>query len=82
LFDEFIDVASVFDYIFTADRECVARCRQRVPAHVRVNVLIMPYQSAFHQFTSCDFTSKKACCTESYYRRILDGRLCSKEFLR
>lgn len=73
-FDEFIDVASVFDYIFTTDSECVTQYRQRVPAHVPVNVLIMPYQSAFHQFTGFDFTCKEACFTGSYYRRILDER--------
>ena len=73
-FDTFIDVARAFDYVFTTDSTCVERYRERVPAHVPVNVLAMPYQPAFHHFTGFDFTLKEACFTGSYYRRILNER--------
>lgn len=73
-FDAFIDVAKVFDYVFTTDAECLGRYREQVPAHVPVNTLIMPYQPAFHSFTGFEFTRNEACFTGSYYRRILNER--------
>lgn len=73
-FDAFIDVAKVFDYVFTTDSECIERYRQHVPEHVPVNTLIMPYQPAFHDFTGFNFTCHEACFTGSYYRRILNER--------
>ncbi|MDR2786825.1 MAG: glycosyltransferase [Candidatus Accumulibacter sp.] len=73
-FDAFIDVAKVFDFVFTTDANCVERYRRQVPAHVPVNTLSMPYQPAFHEFTGFDFTRREACFTGSYYRRILDER--------
>lgn len=73
-FDAFIDVAKVFDYVFTTDAECLDRYRQQVPAQVPVNTLIMPYQPAFHSFTGFNFTRNEVCFTGSYYRRILNER--------
>jgi len=77
-FDAFIDVAKVFDFVFTTDKECIERYRQQVPAHVLVNTLVMPYQPAFHNFTGFNFVRNEACFTGSYYRRILHER---KSFL-
>jgi spore maturation protein CgeB len=73
-FDAFIDVAKVFDYVFTTDEECLDRYRQQVPAHVPVNILTIPFQPAFHNFTGFNFTRNEACFTGSYYRRILNER--------
>lgn len=73
-FDAFIDVAQVFDYVFTADEECIERYRQQVPTQVPVNTLAMPYQPAYHDFTGFNFTRNEACFTGSYYRRILNER--------
>jgi spore maturation protein CgeB len=73
-FDAFIDVAAVFDYVFTTDRECVQHYRARVPVHVPVNTLLMPYQPVFHNFTGFNFERQEACFTGSYYRRILNER--------
>jgi spore maturation protein CgeB len=73
-FDAFIDVAKTFDYVFTTDKECIDRYRQRVPSDVPVHTLLMPYQSAFHKFTGFEFTRNEACFTGSYYRRILNER--------
>jgi spore maturation protein CgeB len=73
-FDAFIDVAKVFDYIFTTDINCVERYRQHVQKDVPVNTLAMPYQPAFHHFTGFHFKRNEACFTGSYYRRILSDR--------
>jgi spore maturation protein CgeB len=73
-FEDFIDVAKAFDYVFTTDGKCIERYRQHVPAHVPVNTLAMPYQPAFHDFTGFNFTRNEACFTGSYYRRILNER--------
>jgi len=73
-FDDFIDVAKKFDYIFTTDKECIARYRQYLPPHVPVNTLVMPYQPTFHNFTGFNFTCNEACFMGSYYRRILNER--------
>ena len=73
-FDTFIDVAKVFDYVFTTDEECLDRYRQQVPAHVPVNTLVMPYQPASHNFSGFNFVRNEACFTGSYYRRILNER--------
>lgn len=77
-FDAFIDVAKVFDYIFTTDSRCLERYRQHVPTGVAVNTLPMPYQPAFHNFTGFHFVRNEACFAGSYYRRILSER---KRFL-
>lgn len=73
-FEDFIDVAKVFDYVFTTDQECIERYRQHLPAHVPVNTLVMPYQPSFHNFTGFNFSCKQACFTGSYYQRILSER--------
>lgn len=73
-FDAFIDVAQAFDHVFTTDEDCLERYRQKVPAHVSVGTLAMPYQPTFHNFTGFNFTRAEACFTGSYYRRILNDR--------
>lgn len=73
-FEEFVDVAKVFDFIFTTDNECIDAYRRQVPVHVPVNPLTMPYQPMFHDFTGFNFTRNEACFTGSYYRRILNER--------
>ncbi len=73
-FEQFIDVAKEFDYIFTTDEGCIERYRRHVPSHVKVNTLSMPYQPTFHNFTGFNFTRNEACFMGSYYRRILNER--------
>lgn len=73
-FEHFIDVAQHFDHVFTTDRNCLPRYRQRVPAATTVNTLMMPYQPLFHTFTGFEFAVNEGCFTGSYYRKILDGR--------
>lgn len=73
-FDAFIHVARAFDFVFTTDETCLARYRQVVPAHVPVNVLMMPYQPRFHRFEGFHFRKNAACFLGSYYRRILNER--------
>lgn len=73
-FDAFIDVARVFDYVFTTDRDCIPKYLEQVALGVPVNTLVMPYQPEFHYFDGFNFTRHEACFTGSYYRRILDER--------
>lgn len=73
-FDAFVDVAKLFDYVFTTDSNCLERYRQQVPEQVPVNTLSIPYQPAFHNFDGFNFERKEACFTGSYYRRILNER--------
>ncbi len=73
-FEDFIDVAKAFDYVFTTDKECIERYRREVPPHVAVNTLVMPYQPLFHNFTGFKFIRNEACFVGSYYRRILNER--------
>ena len=73
-FENFIDVAKKFDYIFTTDKQCLDRYRCQVPAYVPVNTLTMPYQPKLHNFTGFHFTRNEVCFTGSYYQRILGER--------
>jgi spore maturation protein CgeB len=73
-FDAFIDVARGFDYVFTTDRECLGRYRERLDSGVPVNTLMMAYQPSYHDFTGFNFECREACFTGSYYRNILGQR--------
>lgn len=73
-FEPFIDVAKLFEYVFTTDNTCVPRYQAVVPADSKVNVLSIPYQPAFHNFTGFHFKANDACFVGSYYRKILDTR--------
>ncbi|EXI68575.1 MAG: Spore protein YkvP [Candidatus Accumulibacter adjunctus] len=73
-FDAFIDVAKVFDFVFTTDEACLKRYRGELPPAVPVNVLMMPYQPHFHTFDGFHFRHHAACFMGSYYRRILNER--------
>lgn len=73
-FEDFIEVARAFDYIFTTDQDSVADYRRHLGAQVPVHTLTMPYQPAFHQFSGFHFERNEACFTGSYYRRILSER--------
>jgi spore maturation protein CgeB len=73
-FGAFIDVAKHFDHVLTTDSECLPKYRAQLPAEATVNVMMMPYQPAFHDFTGFAFERNEACFTGSYYRQILDAR--------
>jgi len=73
-FDDFIEVAKIFDYIFTTDSRCVEQYRQQTSKRVAVHTLMMPFQPAFHYFTGFYFLHNEACFTGSYYQRILNER--------
>lgn len=73
-FDAFIDVARLFEHVFTTDDQCLPRYRQMLPAESAAHVLAMPYQPAFHNFTGFSFEKNAACFVGSYYRRILNTR--------
>lgn len=75
-FSAFIDVARHFRYVFTTDADCIAGYRRELPASSHVDVLGMPYQPAFHNFTGFNFKTRDACFVGSYYRKILHKRRC------
>jgi len=73
-FEAFIDVACLFPHVFTTDNRCVPRYRAVLPLDATVQVLTMPFQPAFHNFTGFHFQKHAACFVGSYYRRILQTR--------
>ncbi len=73
-FDFFLDVARLFPHVFTTDNTCVAKYKKALPHTATVDVLPMPYQPAFHNFTGFHFASNEACFVGSYYKRILNAR--------
>ena len=73
-FDFFIDVAKNFKYVFTTDSDCLDAYRTSLPLGAKADVLAMPYQPAFHNFTGFSFESREGCFVGSYYRKILKKR--------
>lgn len=73
-FEPFIEVASLFDYVFTSDNRAIPHYTRRLPSEARVAVLAMAIQPAFHNFTGFAFERNEACFVGSYYRRILNRR--------
>ena len=73
-FDTFIDVAAHFDHVLTTDITCIPKYKARLPAEATANVMMMPYQPAFHHFSGFAIERNEACFTGSYYRKILDAR--------
>ena len=73
-FEDFIDLAQRFDYVFTTDANCIERYQQCLPSGATAHMLAMAYQPAFHSFSGFNFTRNEVCFVGSYYRRILDQR--------
>ena len=73
-FDAFIDVARLFEHVFTTDNKCVPLYCKELPECSTADVLAMPYQPAFHNFTGFNFEQHAVSFVGSYYRRILDSR--------
>ncbi len=73
-FDAFIDIAILFDYVFTADEVFLPRYKTKLPNTCHVDVLAMAYQPRFHNFTGFTIKSFEACFLGSFYKRILPHR--------
>lgn len=73
-FEEFLDVARLFPYVFTTDNTCVPRYKKALSRESRVAVLPMPYQPAFHHFTGFAAEKNEGCFVGSYYTKILNSR--------
>ena len=73
-FEPFLDVACLFEYVFTTDNTCVPRYQATLPSGSMVDVLAMPVQPTFHHFSGFDFQENAACFVGSYYRKILNTR--------
>lgn len=73
-FSAFIDIARLFTHVFTTDAACLPRYRRKLPSDSTAQVLAMPYQPAFHNFTGFHFEIRGACFVGSYYRKFFQKR--------
>lgn len=73
-FEAFLDIARLFPFVFTTDNTCVPHYRKALPTDSRAEVLPMPYQPAFHNFTGFAFEKNEGCFVGSYYTKILNSR--------
>ncbi len=73
-FEEFLDVACLFEHVFTTDDTCVPRYQAVLSPGSHAEVLAMPVQPAFHNFNGFAFEHNAACFVGSYYRKILNSR--------
>lgn len=73
-FDRFISSASLFEYVFTVDENCLPRYRQILPSTANVNVLTFPVQTMIHNFTGFDFRWNSANFVGTYSRQTHDRR--------
>lgn len=73
-FNAFIDIARLFTHVFTTDAACIPRYRRKLTPASTVQVLRMPYQPAFHNFTGFHFEIRGACFVGSYYRKFFQKR--------
>jgi spore maturation protein CgeB len=73
-FERFIASASLFDFIFTVDENCIERYRLRVGSHVRVETLMFAVQPAVHHPASEKPHIARACFVGSYGLHIHDRR--------
>lgn len=74
-FYRFINSASLFDYIFTVDENCVSRYKEVLAREAKVGVLPFPVQPKIHNPID-EFKSKikSTCFVGSYSHHIHDGR--------
>ncbi|WP_447985813.1 CgeB family protein [Nitrospira sp. Nam74] len=73
-FERFISSASLFDYIFTVDDNCIPRYQAVVGPNVPVAPLMFAVQPAIHSPSKDGFTHRQACFLGSYSLHIHDRR--------
>lgn len=73
-FNAFIDIALLFPHVFTTDAACLPKYRRKLPSESTAQVLAMPYQPVFHNFTGFHFEIRGACFVGSYYRKFFQRR--------
>jgi Glycosyl transferases group 1 len=73
-FDRFISSASLFDYVFTVDENCISRYKTFVGPDVRVAPLMFAVQPAIHAPSSNGYVHRRACFLGSYGWHVHDRR--------
>jgi hypothetical protein len=69
-FDRFVASASLFEFVFTVDRNCVPRYRERLDPSVHVDTLPFAVQPAIHSYDGIDPRRTGACFVGSYSRHV------------
>jgi spore maturation protein CgeB len=80
-FERFIASASLFDFIFTVDENCIPKYRQVVGPGVRVAPLMFAVQPAIHSPSPKGYVHRQACFVGSYSWHIHDRRRQWQEML-
>jgi hypothetical protein len=73
-FERFISSASLFDFIFTVDENCVPRYRAIVKPTVPVAPLMFAVQPAIHRPSPKGYVHRQACFVGSYGWHVHDRR--------
>lgn len=76
-FHNFIDVAKLFDYVFTTDQNMVEHYK-KILKHQNIYVLPFAMQPQMHNPIQCDDREKKICFAGTYYQHKYPER---KQFL-
>lgn len=80
-FERFISSASLFDFIFTVDENCIPKYRQVVGPGVRVAPLMFAVQPAIHSPSPKGYVHRQACFVGSYSWHVRDRRRKWQEML-
>ena len=80
-FDRFISSASLFDYIFTVDENCIPRYQALIGPAVPVAPLMFPVQPAIHSPSPKGYVHRRACFVGSYSWHVHDRRRMWQEIL-
>jgi spore maturation protein CgeB len=80
-FDRFISSASLFDYIFTVDENCISRYRAAVGPHVAVAPLMFAAQPVIHSPSPNGYVHQRACFVGSFSWHVHDRRRKWQEIL-
>lgn len=73
-FERFIDSASLFDFVFTVDENCISRYQARIGLRARVLSLMFSVQPSIHFPDSRGPIHKRSCFVGSYSHHIHDVR--------
>src|SRR3989442_9009585 len=80
-FERFISSASLFDFIFTVDENCVPRYRAIVKPTVPVAPLMFAVQPAIHRPSPKGYVHRRACFVGSHSWHVHDRRRQRQEIL-
>jgi spore maturation protein CgeB len=73
-FERFLSSASLFDFIFTVDANCIERYRSRIGRKVIVEPLLFAVQPAIHYPSGEGYKYKRACFIGSYSHHVHERR--------